>query len=394
MNNTSPLHQQFIRPKSPSSMFRFVLALAFLTSFDVTSVFAALMMNRECTSNGNYCYRSDVCAYVLNFQSSENCSCPEVEQLVTAVHEVAANVELLGHRIDLTEDQKETIVFQQESHGNIIDQLNETLKADREAMKELERRVDTLPNDATVADALGSIQDSVDDLELRFMRQRASLEGRDANLTKCLGEVTYANRQISNLRYEVAMRDAQMTGKNRQISNLRHGLTAKNAQIASLQGQVTTLRQLAVYPNVAVGKPAYQSSLYTRSTPAGAGNAVDGNRNSYWSGLSCTLTEHQYNQWWRVDLLNTYIVDEVVVTNRRDCCAERLVGAVVRFGSSSYLMSNSKCGSTVTSYQTARWTTIRFVCSPHTRGRYVSVQLEGQNNYLTLCEVEVHGYLA
>ncbi|KAI4811248.1 hypothetical protein KUCAC02_014162 [Chaenocephalus aceratus] len=43
-------------------------------------------------------------------------------------------------------------------------------------------------------------------------------------------------------------------------------------------------------------------------------------------------TAWQTNPWWRVDLLESYIVTSIIITNRADCCAERLNGAEVHIG--------------------------------------------------------------
>lgn len=67
---------------------------------------------------------------------------------------------------------------------------------------------------------------------------------------------------------------------------------------------------------------------------ADASNAIDGNRESdYWAG-SCIHTDQQTNPWWRVDLLDSYIVTSVIITNRGDCCPERLNGAEIHIGNS------------------------------------------------------------
>ena len=60
--------------------------------------------------------------------------------------------------------------------------------------------------------------------------------------------------------------------------------------------------------------------------------AVDGKTNGLWAKGTCThsLTSN-YNQW-RVDLLDQYDVNSVLIYNRLDCCQERINGAkVIRF---------------------------------------------------------------
>ena len=85
-------------------------------------------------------------------------------------------------------------------------------------------------------------------------------------------------------------------------------------------------------PNVALKGEATQSSTLSFAT---ASKAIDGRRNSFYSYGSCSHTaENESNPWWRVALPGTYIVKHVKITNRGDCCAERLDGAEIRIGNS------------------------------------------------------------
>ncbi|XP_070555725.1 uncharacterized protein [Ptychodera flava] len=166
------------------------------------------------------------------------------------------------------------------------------------------------------------------------------------------------------------------------------------------QTQFLTLCELQVFgegtetsgsewENVAVGKPAWQSSNWSGTSTAD--KAVDGNANPQWSGNSCTATNQNQDAWWKTDLQSRHTVGQVVLTNRQDCCPERLLGAVVRVGDSDDIASNTQCGSAVTSDQISASETITIDCPEGTKGRYVSVQLEGKNMWLTLCEVEIYG---
>ncbi|KAI4811249.1 hypothetical protein KUCAC02_014163 [Chaenocephalus aceratus] len=106
----------------------------------------------------------------------------------------------------------------------------------------------------------------------------------------------------------------------------------------------------STYQNVALRGKATQKDRYVYVFGS-AFSAIDGNRdNNLYSG-SCTLTGRISNPWWRVDLLEPYVVTSVTISNRGDCCSERL-------------------------------------------GRYVTVHIPGYGKYLTLCEVEVYGYHA
>ena len=74
--------------------------------------------------------------------------------------------------------------------------------------------------------------------------------------------------------------------------------------------------------DVALYKKASQSSTYSTAT---ANKAVDGNKNSIYSGGSCTHTANT-NQpiWWEVDFGKIYNITGVEITNRGDCCGNRL----------------------------------------------------------------------
>ncbi|XP_048057043.1 uncharacterized protein LOC125274682 [Megalobrama amblycephala] len=137
--------------------------------------------------------------------------------------------------------------------------------------------------------------------------------------------------------------------------------------------------------NLALGAKAVQSSTYDHLTVPQ--NAVDGNRNSDYHHGSCSHTNGDKDPWWRVDLLNVYKITRVSITNRGDCCAERINGAQIRIGNSLQNNGNSnKLAATVVSIPLGQTKTFEF--NP-IKGRYVNIFIPGRNEYLTLCEVEV-----
>lgn len=81
--------------------------------------------------------------------------------------------------------------------------------------------------------------------------------------------------------------------------------------------------------NLARGKPTKQS---TTAYGGNSGRAVDGNRAAIYRDASCTHTEKQTNPWWRVDLGSSMSIGLVKVTNRADCCANRLRNVEIRIG--------------------------------------------------------------
>ncbi|XP_078691944.1 uncharacterized protein LOC144922175 [Branchiostoma floridae x Branchiostoma belcheri] len=135
--------------------------------------------------------------------------------------------------------------------------------------------------------------------------------------------------------------------------------------------------------NIARGRSAQQSSqLYGKS----AERAVDGNLDGDYYGNSCTHTDMDHQPWWRLDLGASKCVDRVVVTNRMDCCSDRLDGFKVYVGDDPSVSANPPCGE---EQSAAGKETIPVACGGLT-GRYVGIALPGWQ-YLTLCEVQVFG---
>ncbi|KAG7469845.1 hypothetical protein MATL_G00133170 [Megalops atlanticus] len=137
--------------------------------------------------------------------------------------------------------------------------------------------------------------------------------------------------------------------------------------------------------NVALGKKASQSSTAFLGK---ADKAIDGNRNAWYKGESCSRTDKEADPWWRVDLLHAYNITSVTITNREDCCAEMIDGAEIRIGNSLENNGNSNplCA-VISSFPV--WETLTFQCGDM-EGRYVNIFLPGCQKYLNLCEVEVN----
>ncbi|XP_077864346.1 epithelial sodium channel subunit beta-like, partial [Saccoglossus kowalevskii] len=136
--------------------------------------------------------------------------------------------------------------------------------------------------------------------------------------------------------------------------------------------------------NVAYGKHAEQSSQYRDGS---AIKAVDGDKSSDYSHHSCMHTQLEYEPWWRVDIGYQCEIQDIVITNRQDCCSDRLIGAEVRVGNSKSLNgSNILCG-TVTRDNIDE---VVISCEDVV-GRYVSIQIKNRTDQLHLCEVKVLG---
>uniref|UniRef100_A0A8C6TR27 Si:ch211-215k15.4 n=1 Tax=Neogobius melanostomus TaxID=47308 RepID=A0A8C6TR27_9GOBI len=146
------------------------------------------------------------------------------------------------------------------------------------------------------------------------------------------------------------------------------------------------------YPNVALRGKATMSTRY-RDPLSSADNAIDGNVNSDYNHGSCAQTDEQTNPWWRLDLLDTYVITSITITTRGDCCTDKLAGAEIRVGKSLQNQGNSN--PVVAHVNSPARLSQTFTFSDRSvEGRYVSVMIPGTSRVLQLCEVEVYGYHA
>ncbi|GMH43530.1 hypothetical protein BSKO_11452 [Bryopsis sp. KO-2023] len=162
--------------------------------------------------------------------------------------------------------------------------------------------------------------------------------------------------------------------------------------------KVLTLCEVEVYAEAHSGISVNEETLLSQSKPTFqsstgwgglSGRAVDGNKRGVYSGGSCTHTLLSSNPWWAVDLGSPQKIKRIRVTNRSDCCAERLSNFEIRVGNtrpSGGGQQNGVCGGGLA---VPRGQTYEFECL--TTGRFVSVRIPGNERYLTLCEVEVLG---
>ncbi|XP_036929658.1 uncharacterized protein LOC119005796 [Acanthopagrus latus] len=192
-----------------------------------------------------------------------------------------------------------------------------------------------------------------------------------------------------------------------QITPINTAETSASQLLLSLSFQTRTMKPSSVlilqlllgtcwastYQNVALRGKATQSHLVNGgSAPFGAAyNAIDGNRESDYYAGSCTATITQTNPWWKLDLLESYIITSIIITNRRDCCAERINGAEIYIGNSIRDDGFSNPVVAVIS-QIPAGRSLKITFTSHVEGRYVMVALPGSGRLLTLCEVEVYGY--
>ncbi|XP_053565465.1 fucolectin [Bombina bombina] len=146
------------------------------------------------------------------------------------------------------------------------------------------------------------------------------------------------------------------------------------------------------YENVALRGRATQSSVFGNTKYGYVSwpiNAIDGNPDADYYHGSCTHTNNDMSPWWRLDLLRNHRISKVIITNRGDCCGERLNGGEILIGSSlaNNGNNNPRCAQITNSVVPL---TQSFDCD-NLVGRYVNIVIPGRQDFLHFCEVAVYG---
>ncbi|KAI8506659.1 hypothetical protein Bbelb_160860 [Branchiostoma belcheri] len=191
--------------------------------------------------------------------------------------------------------------------------------------------------------------------------------------------VDTTGRAVVTTSSNISSQPPDLIGREAEVST--KAVTAPTSSI-----QKVVLPGAGVHGNVALGRPAYQTS----SGGGDAGLAVDGNTaTDYFSQpATCTHTANpaRPNPSWWVDLGRSYMAERVVIFNRQDCCQERLNPFNIHIGDSDQVSENPKCGGD--HHISAQEPSISVSCQGM-KGRYVGVRLPGPSRVLTLCEVQV-----
>ncbi|XP_046557695.1 fucolectin-like [Haliotis rubra] len=142
--------------------------------------------------------------------------------------------------------------------------------------------------------------------------------------------------------------------------------------------------------NLALGKPT-KSSTFTNNKA----RAVDGNREAVFSRNSCWESQdHDMEPYWMVDLQSHFFVEYITVTNRVDCCGERMHDLKIEVFADDPVLDPSAPSRLCATYDgpMAAGATENISCSCAAQGRYVRIRgldRTAYNDLLTLCEVEV-----
>lgn len=138
--------------------------------------------------------------------------------------------------------------------------------------------------------------------------------------------------------------------------------------------------------NHALGSYASQSNTSIRGY---AYRAVDGNRSGIFSHFSCTHTPTEENPFWSVSFEPGLVnVSAVRISNRQDCCQDRLSDFEIRIGDyyGEEAIKSPKCGDLHTVSGASK-----VISCPNMVGRFLTIRIPGKYKTLSLCEVEVFG---
>ena len=154
-----------------------------------------------------------------------------------------------------------------------------------------------------------------------------------------------------------------------------------------------TVTSGAIPENLALGKPARQSSDLAIPVDLSAAKAVDGNTNGNFGASSLSHTDFDASAWWEVDLTGNYALTDVRVFNREDCCSDALSAFYVLVSDTPIptgSLDSVRATPGVSSYFVAGTGGRPSTVPINTTGRYVRVQLS-RAEYLQLAEVQVFG---
>ncbi|CAC5379227.1 unnamed protein product [Mytilus coruscus] len=140
--------------------------------------------------------------------------------------------------------------------------------------------------------------------------------------------------------------------------------------------------------NIALSKPATQSSTFEDPYNYGAMFATDGLVPIHQNGYQCTHTGPELTPWLSIDLQDTFKIKKVVLVNRQDEVGDRLHDVEVRAGQDGASFPRI-CGTFEGPGFTGQ--SVNIFCQQNTIGRFVRAQIvKGGPEYLSLCEMEIY----
>ena len=103
--------------------------------------------------------------------------------------------------------------------------------------------------------------------------------------------------------------------------------------------------------NLALGKAASQSSVFTEDSDFSAKTAIDNCTSKYFWTKCCSSTKEEYNPWWKIDMGEMTSISKIKIYRRWDCKSLHFydISHVVRkpvFGVSDQIRHKPVCTAT------------------------------------------------
>lgn len=121
--------------------------------------------------------------------------------------------------------------------------------------------------------------------------------------------------------------------------------------------------------------------------------ACDGDRDGVYNNNSVTHTNSESNAWWEVDLGSVYILQQIKIFNRTDCCSGRLSNFYVHVSDEPFTSTDLNITLNhplVDSFYFEGDVDALAYAFTQQSGRYIRIQLTGSEP-LSLAEVEIYG---
>jgi YD repeat-containing protein len=218
---------------------------------------------------------------------------------------------------------------------------------------------------------------------------------RLANFYVFVSEQPFASNDVTATQNQAGVSSYHTTGQAGTPTTVTINRSGRYVRVQLAGSNFLSLAEVQVIQmpqtNLALNKSATQSSTFSGITVAG--RATDGNISGNWNDNSVASTDAESQAWWQVDTGSVQSVQAIKVWNRTDCCSDRLSNFYVfisdqPFTSTNLAVTQAQAG--VTSYYTAGTGGTPTTINVSRSGRYVRVQLSG-NNHLSLAEVQVLG---
>ncbi|XP_076085570.1 uncharacterized protein LOC143056367 [Mytilus galloprovincialis] len=164
-------------------------------------------------------------------------------------------------------------------------------------------------------------------------------------------------------------------------------------------GRIRTENFTSDSGNLALYKVSRQSSTWNEAVESYGPQIGNDGITDYDNFPSGFVTQTDLNSdvtpWWEVDLDEDFVINTVIIYNRKDCCSEQLSNFDIFVYASSDTHKEGSYQSCY-HYEGDSALILNITCKIGTKGRFVEIKLQKivtgiENSVLALCEVEIYG---